>query len=401
MNEKEIFVYIDLNKIQHLVGTLWVRLRNRKQTASFEYSKNWLESKHRFALEPALFLGEGAYHTEKAVFGSIGDSAPDRWGRVLMRRANNENRTLFESDYLLLVDDETRQGALRFKTSFEGGFLTKYDSKKIPPLIELHKLLSASEKVTKDSQTDKELKLLFAPGSSLGGARPKASVKDSKGALYIAKFPHYLDEVDIVRWEAVALTLAEKAGIKVSKWRLEKINKKTVLLLKRFDREGKKRIPFLSAMSMLNAKDNETRSYLEIVDSLRQYGAEPQKDMHELFRRIVFSVLISNTDDHLRNHGFLYQSDKGWSLSPAYDLNPVPIDLSPRILSTNISENDGSASLELACEVAHYFELSKDEANKIVKKVKKAVLNWKNVAKELKISSSAIKRMESAFDYKD
>src|ERR1700723_1468578 len=198
---------------------------------------------------------------------------------------------------------------------------------------------------------------MLAPGSSLGGSRPKGSVRDSDGQLMIAKFPNKGDEVNTVLWEGVALTLAANAGIPVPAWRIETIADKPVLLLRRFDREQGNRVPFLSAMSMLDAKDNEPRSYMEFVDVLRQYGAAPKADMQALWRRIVFSILISNTDDHLRNHGFLYAGSDGWRLSPAYDLNPVPIDIKPRVLTTAIDEADGAASLDLAYQVAEHFGL--------------------------------------------
>jgi len=266
------------------------------------------------------------------LFGAIGNSAPDRWGRVLMRRAERRRaeregrtpRTVREIDCLLLVDDETRQSALRFSEKEGGPFPAELGAAKIPPLIELPKLLSAAEHVVADQDSDGDLKLLLAPGSSLGGARPKASVRDRNGHLAIAKFPNKGDEVNTVTWEAVALTLAEKAGIPVPEWRLESVGGKPVLLLRRFDREANTRVPFLSAMSMLDARDNEVRSYLEFVDALRQHGDAPKEDMKALWRRIVFSILISNTDDHLRNHGFLWTGPTGWRLSPAYDLNPVP-----------------------------------------------------------------------------
>jgi serine/threonine-protein kinase HipA len=205
-----------------------------------------------------------------------------------------------------MVDDEARQGALRFAEREGGPFLAGYSAAKIPPLVELPRLLSAADHVLSDTDTDEDLRLLLAPGSSLGGARPKASVRDRDGHLAIAKFPSKGDEVSTVAWEAVALTLAAKAGIVVPTWRVEAVAGKPVLLLRRFDRERGLRIPFLSAMSMLDAQDNELRSYLEFVDVLRQHGAAPKEDMHALWRRIVFSILISNTDDHLRNQGFLW-----------------------------------------------------------------------------------------------
>jgi serine/threonine-protein kinase HipA len=259
-------------------------------------------------------------------------------------------------------------------------------------------LLSAAENVLSDSDSDEDLRLLLAPGSSLGGARPKASVRDQDGTLAIAKFPHRDDEIDCVRWEAVALRLAANAGLAVPDWRLEIIADKPVLLLRRFDRSENTRIPFLSALSMLGAVDNETRSYMEFVDVLRQHGAAPKEDMHALWQRIVFSILISNTDDHLRNHGFLYGGPDGWRLAPAYDLNPVPVDIKPRILSTAIDLDDGTASVDLAMNVAAYFELKKDEAQEIVSEVENAVAAWRHVAAELGLESRQIDRVASAFD---
>ena len=309
------------------------------------------------------------------MFGAIGDSAPDRWGRALMRRMKRRQaeregrgvRTLREIDYLLMVDDEARQGALRFAGHAGGPFLREHDGQRIPPLIELPRLLSASERVVDEQDTDEDLRLLLAPGSSLGGARPKASVRLRDGSLAIAKFPRKDDEINTVLWESVALTLAAKAGIAVPAAFLEDVAGKPVLIVTRFDRAGAQRIPFLSAMSMLGAKDNETRSYQEIVDVLRQHGAAPASRHGSLWRRIVFNVLISNTDDHLRNHAFLYEGQNGWRLSPAYDLNPVPIDIKPRILTTAIAEDDTTASLDLAFRVAAYFELTDDRARAIVK----------------------------------
>lgn len=342
--DREILVYIDLHGEPILVGRLWSRVRKGRESASFEYAPVWLAHPERFALEPALTLAPGPFHTqpEKALFGAIGDSAPDRWGRVLMRRGERRraerekqtSRTLFEVDFLLLVDDVARQGALRFKAEPDGAFLAPEDGMRIPALIELPRLLSAAERVANEEEDDEDLRLLIVPGSSLGGARPKASVRDHDGHLALAKFPNEQDDISVVLWEGVALSLAAKAGIRVPEWRIETIGDKPVILIRRFDRVGGQRIPFLSAMSMLGANDNEQHSYLEIADALRQYGAATKDDLAQIWRRIVFNVLISNSDDHLRNHGFLYGSHVGWRLSPAYDLNPVPVDIRPRVLST-------------------------------------------------------------------
>jgi serine/threonine-protein kinase HipA len=409
--DRETLVYVDVQGTPYLVGRLWARTRKDRESATFEYDKSWLAHGERFSLEPALKLGPGPFHTpaDMPLFGALGDSAPDRWGRVLMRRAERRRaelagqapRTLREIDYLLMVDDEARAGALRFAEREGGPFLADPARTKIPPLVELPRLLGATERVLEDKDTDEDLRLLLAPGSSLGGARPKASVRDRDGHLAIAKFPSKGDEVNAVLWEAVALTLAAKAGIVVPKWRLETVADKPVLLTRRFDREDGARIPFVSAMSMLGARDNQARSYLEFVDVLRQYGAAPKEDMQALWRRIVFSILISNTDDHLRNHGFLWDGPAGWRLSPAYDVNPVPIDIKPRVLTTAIDMDDGTASLKLALEVAGYFELSPAGAQQIAAEVGKAVVRWRTTAKKLGLTSAEIDRMASAFEHQD
>jgi serine/threonine-protein kinase HipA len=409
--ERIALVYVDLDGIAHLAGRLWARARGGKESASFEYDKSWLENRLQFSLEPALQLGPGPYHTANDVpmFGAIGDSAPDRWGRALMRRierrrADREKqtpRTLFEMDYLLLVDDQTRAGALRFKAEEAGPFLRESAADRVPPLVELPKLLAASERVIDEDETDEDLRLLIAPGSSLGGARPKASVREKDGRLAIAKFPRKDDEISTVLWESVALQLAGKAGIDVAVGRVEKIARKPVLIVDRFDRAGPRRIPFLSAMSMLGAKDNETRSYLELADALRRYGAAPQDDLEALWRRIVLNILISNTDDHLRNHGFLYAGANGWRLSPAYDLNPVPTDVKPRVLTTAINEADGTASLQLALTVAGYFDVDRGKARQIAREVGQAVKGWRTAAAKAGIRDAEIDRVASAFEHDD
>jgi len=409
--DPEILVYVDVRGVPLLAGRLWTHVRRGRESATFEYDRSWLGRAEKFSLEPALNLGPGPFHTpsSKPLFGAIGDSAPDRWGRVLMRHAERRRaekaretpRALREIDYLLRVDDEARQGALRFSEREGGPFLAAHDATRIPPLIELPRLLSAAERVIGGSDTDDDLRLLLAPGSSLGGARPKASVRDKDGELAIAKFPHEDDEIDAVSWEAVALSLAAKAGLAVPAWRVETVAGRPVLVLRRFDRTAGVRTPFLSAMSMLGAGDHETRSYLELVDALRRYGAAPKEDMRALWRRIVLNVLISNTDDHLRNHGFLHEGAEGWRLAPAYDLNPVPPDIKPRVLSTAIDLDDGSASLDLAMRVAEHFELDEGGARSIAAEVGKAVAAWREVAGSQGLARSEIDRMASAFEHED
>ncbi len=408
MNSQEVIVSISLGDETIRVGKLWFHLRGNRENVSFEYDNQWLKYPERFSLEPALKLSEGAFHTEvgMTVFGSIGDSAPDRWGRVLMRRAetarakseNTAPTTLFEIDYLLGVNDEARQGALRFSIApLETLFLKPKDKSAIPPLVYLPKLLSATERFIDDDESAEDLKLLLAPGSSLGGARPKASVRDRDGSLAIAKFPRKEDEFNIVLWEALALTLAKNAGINVPSWRLERILEKSVLIIKRFDRNDGQRVPYLSAMSMLGARDNEQHSYIEMAYALAQNGAAPEEDMAELWRRIVFTVMISNTDNHLRNHGFLYERYKGWRLSPAYDMNPTPLELKAHVLATTIHFDDPSASLEIAVAVAKDFRLSRDKAQDILKEVSHAVRQWRKIAAEIGLSKRECDRMASAF----
>jgi serine/threonine-protein kinase HipA len=407
VTDRELLVYVDLEGVAHLVGRLWARSRKGRDSATFEYDPSWLKFPGRFALEPALVLSHGPQHTPagRRLFGAIGDSAPDRWGRLLIqreegRKAREEKRsphTLGEADYLLGVGDIARQGALRFAENEGGPFLAT--GVQVPPLVRLPALLNAALHITEDGGTDEDLKLLLAPGSSLGGARPKASVINRDGHLAIAKFPQNGDLIPTIPWEAVALTLAAEAGIPTPNWRMEDIAGRSVLLLNRFDRAGGQRIPYLSAMSMLDAEDNEPRSYMEIADALRRYGAKPEEDCAQLWRRIVFSIFISNTDDHLRNHGFLYDPAGGWRLAPAYDLNPVPVDIKPRILTTAIDEADGTASLDLAFSVAKHFGVKPDDARSIASEVGAAVNGWRKTAKDIGLQAKEIDRMASAFEH--
>jgi serine/threonine-protein kinase HipA len=409
--EREAFVYMDYPNGPALVGRLWSRIRNGRETATFEYDRGWLARPDRFALEPALMLAPGPYHTgaDRPLFGAIGDSAPDRWGRALMRRAERRRaehekqapRTLFEIDFLLMVDDEVRAGALRFSETEGGPFVAEPGKFRIPPLVDLPRLLSATERVIEDKEDDEDLRLLIAPGSSLGGARPKTSVRQKDGRLAIAKFPHKDDNANIVLWEGVALSLAAWAGIEVPEWRIEAIGKKAALILDRFDRRNGTRVPFLSAMSMLGVTDNENHSYLEIVEALRRHGAAVKDDLAQLWRRVVLNVLISNTDDHLRNHGFLYKGPGGWHLSPAYDMNPVPVDVKPRLLSTAIDLDDPSASIDLALANAEYFGLKDKDARNIAAGIAAVVSGWRKVAESIGLNRTEVDRMASAFEHDD
>ena len=403
-------VHIDLNARTRQVGLARSNRVRGKETVLFEYSGAWLDDPGRFSLQPALAMTRGAFAplAGQAVFGSIGDSAPDTWGRRLMQRAERRSaereglavRTLAESDYLLGVADETRLGALRFRRVGEEEFQAPVRDG-VPALIELGRLLQITERILRDEETDEDLQLIFAPGSSLGGARPKASVIDRHGHLSIAKFPKETDDYSVETWEEIALRLAGKAGITTPKHELVQVAGKAVLLSRRFDREGSIRIPFLSAMAMMAAKDGDRGSYPEIVDALTRHGAQARTDARALYGRVVFNVLISNVDDHLRNHGFLWLGKAGWSLSPAYDLNPVPADIKARVLTTNINLDEGTCSIDLLESAAEFFGLSLPQARALIKEVATVTATWRDTAKKVGARSAEINRMASAFEHDD
>jgi serine/threonine-protein kinase HipA len=407
--QRELHVFIDLDGKPLLIGRLWARERSGRSSSSFTYDEAWLRRRGAFGLGPSIPLGPGQFHSDRPLFACFTDAAPDSWGKKLMRRheraraeeQGGDPRTLFDVDFLAGVDDRTRMGALRFKDPDDGAFLTT-KGEPVPPLIDLPVLLGASDRIDRGRETNSDVALVLAPGTSLGGARPKATVRDKDGRLLVAKFPKLDDDWPIIRWEAVTLALAQAAGITVPKWRLETIARKGVLLLGRFDRTAAGgRIAYMSAMTALDAVDHgEQRSYLELADVLRQTGSNPEADLQQLWRRIVFNILVSNTDDHLRNHAFL-REPRGWRLSPAFDMNPCPVDVKRRIHVLAIDELDGTASLELALSVAGQFGLTQERARAIVAEVGASVLAWRNVAKTYKLKASDIDRMSSAFEHDD
>lgn len=406
----DIEVHIDLNGEQKRVGLLRRNARRSAETTTFEYAAGWLEDPAAFALEPALTLGRGVFAPggARTIFGSIGDSAPDTWGKRLMQRrerhaAEREHRpvrTLQDADYLLGVSDVARLGALRFRLEGEEVFCATHNVG-VPGIIDLGRLLGVTERVLRDEETDEDLQLIFAPGSSLGGARPKASVIDQHNKLSIAKFPKETDDYSVEFWEFIALTLARNAGITTPDVELLRVTDRPVLLSRRFDRTQAGRIPFLSALSMMNLVDGERASYPELVDVLTEHGARAAADAKELFRRMAFNVLVSNVDDHLRNHGFLWSGREGWTLSPAYDVNPTPQDVRARILTTNINVDDGTCDIDLVLEVAEFFSLSGQDARAIVREVADATSRWKDVAREHQARPAELRRMESAFEHGD
>ena len=309
-------------------------------------------------------------------------------------------RTLQELDFLLGVADVARLGALRFRWKGRERFEAPAPEG-VPSIMHVRRLLGASDRTLRMAESEEDLRLLLAPGSSLGGARPKASVVEANGALSIAKFPKEQDEYPLERWEAVALRLAERSSIAAARARVMEVDGRIALIVRRFDRADDGRIPYLSAMAMLDRADGERASYPEIADAIASYGARADCDRRELYRRLAFNVLVSNVDDHLRNHGFLWGGREGWRLSPAFDLNPTPVDVRERTLTTSIDLEDGTCDLALVLEVAPFFGLGALEARSLVRSVVDGVGAWRTVASALGAGRSEIDRMFSAFDHDD
>jgi serine/threonine-protein kinase HipA len=398
-----------------LMGELKAEFVRGKEIFSFSYAKDWLKSSFSQILDPELLFYSGSQYAgdEKSNFGVFLDSSPDRWGRILMKRreaatARSEGkteRTLRESDYLLGVFDGHRMGALRFKEDPDGPFLNNNEKHASPPWTSISELEQISLRLEDDNAIEdpeylKWLTILINPGSSLGGARPKASVVDDKKNLWIAKFPSKSDIKDIGGWEMVTNELARNAGLNVAVSKIQKFSGKYyTFLTKRFDRTNTgERIHYASAMTMLGYVDGNNFqdgvSYLEIVDFLTKYGANIESDLTELWQRIVFNLFVSNTDDHLRNHGFIL-TEKGWILSPAFDINPNEDGAG---LSLNISLDDNSLDLELAMEVADYFRVKKDEALLKIENIKSSVKNWRKVANKYQLPKSEQELMAKVFE---
>jgi len=416
-NKRCLHVYANWQGIEApiLMGALYSERLKGKEIFSFEYNKEWLTYDQAQLLDPELQLYAGLQHlgTNQKNFGLFLDSSPDRWGRLLMRRkeaamARKEERAeqkLFETDYLLGVFDGHRMGALRFKLDIDGDFLNNNRELASPPWTSLRELEQISLKLEQDDITEapeylKWLNMLIAPGTSLGGARPKASIVGKDESLWIAKFPSRNDGGDVGGWEIVTYELAIAAGIQMAESKAQKFSSKYyTFLTKRFDRtRDGKRIHFASAMTMLGYADgqdhNDGISYLELAEFIAENGANVNEDLEELWRRIVFSICVTNTDDHLRNHGFIL-TEGGWILSPAYDINPVETDTG---LTLNISDNDNSLDLELAMEVHAFFRLSKEQAKEIINEVTTAVRPWKDVATKYGISRAEQELKSLAFN---
>jgi serine/threonine-protein kinase HipA len=408
MTKREVYVYADWQEVRGpvIMGILSSEKLRGKEIFYFEYDKAWLSSGFAQLIDPDLQLYAGPQYLnddKKFNFGLFLDSSPDRWGRVLMQRreaaqARLEKRkphNLLETDYLLGVYDGNRMGGLRFKLDPNGPFLSDDEFQASPPWTSIRQLEQISLMLEEEDAIENPeyvhwLNMLVNPGSSLGGARPKASVLDPENNLWIAKFPGKHDADDTGAWEIVTYELALASGINMAECRAKKFSSKHhTFLTRRFDRtKDGKRIHFTSAMTQLGYTDGENAaegvSYLELVDFITRFGSNVDQDLQELWRRIVFFICVSNADDHLRNHGFLL-TNSGWRLSPAYDINPVE---SAAGLTLNISENDNELDLDLAMEVHMYFRLNESEALKIIDGVKRAVSGWRKVASKYGISKS-------------
>lgn len=396
------------------MGTLYAAPSRGKEIFSFEYDAAWLKSPYALMLDPDLGLFSGPQYARDGHdnFGLFLDSSPDRWGRVLMKRREAQKaktemrdaRALMESDYLLGVYDGHRMGALRFRLSEDGQFLDNQADMAAPPWAKLRDLEYASlqlEREDAESQSDYMLwlNMLIAPGGSLGGARPKAGVLDDNGHPWIAKFPSRRDDMNIGKWEYLVCQLAQAAGVETARSQIRNFSGEyDTFLTRRFDRtDAGERIHFASAMTLLGKKDGDGAdtgvSYLDLADFLIKHGAQTNKDLEQLWRRIVFFICVSNTDDHLRNHGFLLR-ERGWVLAPAYDMNPVA---TGGALSLNISRNDNSPSLDLARSVASTFRIGEERREEIIAEVTGAVRHWHERAKQLNLPASEVSIMKRAF----
>ncbi|RIV37520.1 type II toxin-antitoxin system HipA family toxin [Flagellimonas lutimaris] len=408
----DIYVYADWIGLNGPIeiGVLSAHFAKAKKAFSFEYNKEWLDKGLYQLLDPDIeFYSGPQFPVDKENFGIFLDSMPDTWGKTLMKRreaqdarARNEKaKTLYEIDYLLGVYDQSRMGALRFKTERDGPFLDNDNQNPTPPWSSLGDLQEAVKQLESDTQNDairQWIAVLIAPGSSLGGARPKANILDNDKNLWIAKFPSKTDTVDKAAWEFLTYKLATACSIEMAESRLEKIaGQYHTFLTKRFDRENGGRIHFASAMTMTGNTEETLKSYspsyLDIVDVIENYGTNVTENLHQLWRRIVFNIAVSNTDDHLRNHGFIL-NEKGWELSPAYDLNPS---IEKDGLALNIDTDDNALDFKLAKSVGEYFRLSDNEMDVIINEVLEVVKDWESVAKHIGISNKEQLLMKPAF----
>lgn len=411
--KKKILVYAHWvgMKTPKLIGTLTAQKTKGRKSFSFEYDKSWINSEEQLILDPDIYWYSGQqYPNRKENFGIFLDSMPDRWGRTLMKRKAaqiaKETKTaipnLYDIDFLLGVHDESRMGALRFKLTTDGPFLDDDISKPIPPWSSIRELQYAAQQVESDHDSEvikKWLEILIAPGSSLGGARPKANVLDVNQHPWIAKFPSKNDSIDKGAWEFLAYKLALNAGIEMAESKIIKVKGKFhTFLTKRFDRLNGERVHFSSAMTMTGNNEDTIKenvpSYLDLAEFIQFSGGNIAHNLQQLWKRIIFNIAISNTDDHLRNHGFLLEKNN-WVLSPAYDINPS---VDKQGLALNIDTYNNQLDFELAKSVGAYFQLDNNSMNQIINEVIVVVKQWKIIAKDIGISRAEQELMTPAFN---
>ena len=411
-DKTDIWVYADWKGMvsPKCIGILSAQQAKGRKAFSFSYDANWISSQEQLLLDPDIAWYSGQqYPNGKENFGVFLDSMPDSWGRTLMKRraalnAKEQGKSapvLYDIDFLLGVHDLSRMGALRFKREPDGDFLDNDPVSPTPPWASIRELQHGAKLIESNEDTvevRKWLAMLMAPGSSLGGARPKANILDEHGHPWIAKFPSKNDTIDKGAWEYLAYCLAVNAGIDMAESRLEHIaGPYHTFFTKRFDRERQDRIHFASAMTMTGKNEelirDETPSYLDIVEFIQFSGIVIEEDLHQLWRRIVFNVLISNTDDHLRNHGFIL-TNKGWRLSPAFDINPS---IDKVGLALNIDMDNNSLDIDLVKSVDIYFRLGKKEMDSIIDEVKSGIFGWKKIATEIGIPRNEQMLMAAAF----
>lgn len=411
-DKTSVFVYADWfgMDVPRLVGTLTAQQAKGRKAFGFEYDKNWIHTDAQRLLDPDINWYSGIqFPNGKENFGVFLDSIPDTWGRKLMQRraalksleSGKPALTLSDLDYLMGVHDFTRMGALRFKLDPEGAFLDNDTNTPTPVWAHIRELQYSAEvfESNTDSKIEKKwIDLLIAPGSSLGGARPKANILDEQGELWIAKFPSKNDTTDKASWEYLAYKLACHAGIDMAECRLQHIHGPyKTFFTKRFDRIKSERIHFSSAMNMTGKNEDLIRdltpSYLDIAEFIQYSGSAIDRDLRQLWRRIIFNISISNTDDHLRNHGFLLDQ-KGWRLSPAFDLNPS---VEKGGLALNIDMDNNKLDFELARSTGAFYHLNKGEMDRIIHEVSIAVSTWRTLAAQLAIPRSEQEYMAPAF----
>ncbi len=409
MAQNKVYVYAGWEDDKE-IGTLYCNISNGEEVVSFEYNEEWLATHIDLYLDPTIAQTPyRTYSQDKALFAAFQDSCPDRWGRTLIDRRENalarqENRhphRFTESEYMLGIQDQCRSGGFRFKTDRDGEFVAN-DELPVPPISSIRTLEQIS--LGYESNADSRwITQLVAPGSSLGGARPKANVVDTDGSLWIAKFPSRNDDYDVGAWEKTVHDLAKRCGIVVPDAKLYKCSDAgSTFLVKRFDRTndttGKgKRIHFASAMTMLGLRDGKTEGagFLNIAEVIERSAPNPNLQLEQLYRRMVFDISVSNKDNHLRNHGFLLVDGK-WSLSPAYDINPV---YNTDYLDLNIDTEDGYRSFDKAIDTCLFYHLSESKARDIVKQTAEIVKNnWKREAERNGLSREDQSIMAPAFE---